>query len=172
MIDIHVLTHSGTRSDWLAQCLGSLKAEPCTVHVVKGDEGRIGPGRARGFMCGGHPYVGFVDSDDFVLPGVMGVVTRAMKNSVAVVTDEHIMEGGKIVGMNQRHHLFVGRRDRVTPLLRAVAESDSWCERVLHEWLVPQRVPFIGYVWRKDGMQSRLVEFAEKNKKAIPHEIP
>lgn len=67
MIDIHVLTHSGTRPEWLAQCLASLEPEGFTVHVVRGEDGHIGRGRARGYQHGVQPYVGYVDHDDYVL---------------------------------------------------------------------------------------------------------
>lgn len=62
MIDVHVLTHSGTKPEWLDQCLESLAAEPCTVHVVQGVERNIAAGREIGFGLGTHPFVTFVDS--------------------------------------------------------------------------------------------------------------
>ncbi|MCH8857739.1 MAG: hypothetical protein IIA03_16260, partial [Proteobacteria bacterium] len=46
-----------------------MRSEPCTVHVLQGTEGNIAAGRERGFAMGTHPYVTYVDSDDFVLPG-------------------------------------------------------------------------------------------------------
>ena len=156
MIDVHVLTHSGTRGDWLEQCLESMRGEPCTVHIVKGVEGHIGQGRAEGFQLGDHPYVSYVDSDDYVLPGAMKACLTALAHHPAVCTDEIATVDGKEVAQHTLHHLFVARRDVVTPLIPAVAQLNHHPEVVLGFHLLPARVAMLGYVWRADGMRSRL----------------
>ena len=93
MIDVHVLTYSGTDPAWLGQCLASLASEPCTVHVLEGVEGSVGQGRAHGYQLGVHEFVSYVDSDDFVLPGVMGACLAALRTHRAVVTRERRLWG-------------------------------------------------------------------------------
>lgn len=71
MIDVHTLTLPTENQEWLEQCVSSLKDEPVTHHVLKGTDGSVLDGRIRGYDCGSHPYVSFVDSDDYVLPGAL-----------------------------------------------------------------------------------------------------
>lgn len=156
MIDIHVLTHSGTRDDWLEQCLSSMRDQPCTVHVVSGEEGHIGQGRAAGFSLGEHPYVGYVDSDDYVLPGAMAACLSALTHHAAVCTDEIATVGDVEVAQHSLHHLYVARREAVLPLLPSIAQLNHHPEAVLRYHLRPARVKMLGYVWRLDGTQSRL----------------
>lgn len=148
MIDVHVLTHSGTRPEWLARCLASLRGEPCATHVVVGDEGHLGRGRARGFALGARPFVTFVDSDDYVLPGVMAACASELRQHRAVVTQEWIEAFGvRRKRPAQRHHLAVYRRDDVTPLLPEIAQRQYDPDRFLIETLAPVQLPIVGYVW-------------------------
>lgn len=157
MIDVHVLTHSGTRPLWLAQCLDSLAAEPCTVHVVQGTEGSIAAGRARGFALGSHPYVTYVDSDDYVLPGAMAAVVRALEGGLdAVTTGEMILRGKTLLGPNYGHALFALRRSVLEPhLARYAADFQQvFCTRALSSIASPVQLSEVAYVWRIHAGQS------------------
>lgn len=156
MIDIHVLTYSGTRQDWLDQCLASLDREPCTVHVVEGVEGGVGPGRAKGYGLGEHPYVGFVDCDDYVIPGVMDRCLRAIQKHDAACSLERAEFNGRPFFRKPRagHHLFVVRRSVVEPLLPKIAAANWLADKMLAHALKPVTVPFVGYVWRLHDAQA------------------
>lgn len=150
MIDIHVLTHSGTSPEWLAQCLSSLDSQPCTVHVVPGVEGSVGAGRAAGYSLGHHDYVAYVDSDDYLTPGTVAACIQAMEESRAVVTMEYVVNscGEREPGLRGGHALAVYRRGDVAPYLAAIAQAhhsaDIWLRRVLR----PLQIAHVGYVWR------------------------
>ena len=94
MIDVHVLTHEGTKPEWLDECLKSLANEPCTVHVLDNTGCTVGQGRAKGYRLGFHPFVTYVDSDDHVFPGVMAAVCDALQTHDSVCTAEVAMLDG------------------------------------------------------------------------------
>lgn len=156
MIDVHVLTHSATRPEWLAQCLDSLKDEPCTVHVVPGVEGNIAAGRAAGFALGVHPYVTFVDSDDYVLPGAMAAMCGALELHDAAVSQEQVLVGGDVSGLISGHHLHALRRNVIAPHLGTYAQrfKNRHCSVALRSIAAPAPVPVVTYVWRMHDRQS------------------
>lgn len=157
MIDIHVLTHSGTRQDWLDQCLASLEHEPCTVHVVEGVEGSVGAGRAKGYALGEHEFVGFVDSDDFVLPGVMDACLEAFASGAeSVCTLERAEFEGKpfFRAPQAGHHLFACRRDVIAPMLDHIATMPWLADMLVARHLKPTQIDFVGYVWRLHADQA------------------
>lgn len=155
MIDIHVLTYSGTRQDWLDQCLASLATEPCTVHVVPGVEGNVGAGRAVGYTLGEHEFVGYVDSDDYVFPGVMRACLDGLKAHRGVVTMERQLWGSLLSARRyEGHHLTIYRREDVLPLLSVLPEHPYLCDRYVAGMLSPTQLPVDGYVWRRHVWQG------------------
>lgn len=157
MIDVHVLTHSETKKGWLMQCLRSLHGQACSVHVVEGVDGDIAAGRAKGFSQGSHPYVSFVDSDDWVLPGIMQACTEKMSQGHdAIVTDELVTVDERVIRVQPMHHLIVVRRDameRILPDYRNAAADKKCCEFLIRTFQA-ERFGLVGYVWRKDGHGS------------------
>lgn len=149
MIDVHVLTYSGTRDEWLQQCLDSLASEPCTVRIVSGEEGNVGAGRAQGYALGDHEFVSYVDSDDYVLPGVMEAALRGLEKSRSVVTLERWRWGDRInPNPMQHHHLAVYRREDLAPWLPVLHEHPIHCDDLLMRKIIPTQLSFVGYVWR------------------------
>ena len=164
MIDVHVLTHSGTKPEWLDQCLESLAAEPCTVHVVPGVEGNIAAGREIGFGLGDHPFVSFVDSDDYVFPGAMEAMCEALQQHDAAVGRERILTGERISDISvPHHHLLAMRRAVLAPHLPGWGERNQrvHCIHALARVARPRAVNFDTYVWRnhKDQSHRRLYQW-------------
>lgn len=156
MIDVHVLTHSGTRPEWLAQCLESLASEPCTVHVVAGTEGNIAAGRERGFALGHEPYLTFVDSDDYVLPGAMAALCAGLAEHDAVVGCEAHLWGDQLRGHVPGHHLWGVRRAVLAPHLPGWGERNRYehCVNALARVARPEQINDLTYVWRRHARQS------------------
>lgn len=150
MIDIHVLTHSGTKPEWLAQCLASLEGEPVTVHVVEGVEGSVGAGRAKGYALGTHEFVGYIDSDDYVLPGLYTVLLHYLQIHNAVVPMEHIEypDGSRNKNLMLMHNGAVYRRADIMPLLDKMAAAPYWADSFTRIELKPTQLGHIGCVWR------------------------
>lgn len=150
MIDIHVLTHSGTRPDWLAQCLASLEGQPCTVHVLQGVEGSVGAGRARGYALGIHEFVGYLDSDDYLLPGALAHCLEELQQHQAVVTREWVEypDGSRHPYPKRMHGIAIYRRCNLTPLLAAIAACPHTADMHVRRALRPQQLELIGHVWR------------------------
>jgi len=155
VIDVHVLTYSGTREEWLEQCLRSLEGQPCTVHVVQGVDGNVGAGRAHGYTLGQHEFVSYVDSDDYVLPGVMETCLDWLQRHRAVVTREQRLWGDRIAAKKEGgHHLTVYRRDLAQPLLAELPNHPYLCDMLMIKKLIPFQLDYVGYVWRMHSAQG------------------
>ena len=163
MIDVHVLTHEGTRSDWLIECLASLEHEACTVHVVDNAGSTVGQGRANGYRLGVHPFVSYVDSDDHVFPGVMAVVADALQHHDSVCTAEVAMFNGVefFKNRNRGHSLFAARREVIAPLLDHMATVPYVSDFLVRRHLKPVHLDFLGYSWRlHEGQTHRKIDGA------------
>jgi len=105
---------------WLSECIASIADAidqspfPVELHIVNGTKGHIGKGRAEGYAQGCHPYVTFVDDDDFLLPGAFAQMAEAIKfNPEAVCSPEWLLYGHKRILGRSRHHLTALRRDQL-----------------------------------------------------------
>lgn len=150
MIDIHVLTHSGTRPEWLAQCLASLEGQPCTVHVLQGVEGSVGAGRALGYALGQHEFVGYLDSDDYLLPGALAHCLDELQQHHAVVTREWVEypDGSRHPYPKPMHGIAIYRRRDIETLLPAIAASAHTADMQVRRVIRPKQLSMIGHVWR------------------------
>lgn len=160
MIDIHVLTHSGTRPEWLQQCLDSLKNQPVVVHVVDNTGFSVGAGRARGFQLGTHEFVAYVDSDDYVLPGHYRACLAKLNTHRAVVSKEHVEyeDGRRHPMLKSNHNGAVYRREDVMPLLGAMGGAPLTVDLLTRRHIKPTQLPHAGYVWRiHSAGQHRLI---------------
>lgn len=155
MIDVHVLTFSGTRQDWLDQCVASIEAEGLTPHVVAGVEGNVGAGREQAYRLGDSEFVAYVDSDDYLLPGVGAACIRGLEKYRNVVTLERRRCGDLLGGRLWPHHHFtVYRRADVLPLLHLMPDHPIHCDQLLVRKLCPRQLSFVGYVWRMHADQG------------------
>lgn len=150
MIDVHVLTHEGTRQDWLEQCLKSLEGHPVNVVVIDNAGRSVGEGRASGYALGLSPFVAYVDSDDYVLPGCFDACLQALNHHRSVVTMEAVEypDGSRYPFARSGHALTVYRREDVRPWLGAMAKSPHTTDAQMRRLLRPIQLPDIGYVWR------------------------
>lgn len=158
MIDVHVLTWSGTRPEWLEQCIGSIEQEGLTAHVVQGVEGNVGAGREQAYRLGESEFVGYVDSDDYLLPGVGEACLLGLEKYRHVVTLERRLWGDRMGKKPwQGHHFTVYRRADVLPLLPTMPEHPIHCDQLLVRKLCPRQLSFIGYVWRMHAGQGHRI---------------
>lgn len=149
MIDVHVLTHEGTRQDWLDQCLASLRSEPVNVHVVDNAGRSVGQGRARGYALGSAPYVAYVDSDDYVIPGCFDACLEALQHNHAVVTLEQVERNGFVIPVPKpAHNVAVYLRSDVEPYLHLMELSPHTTDWHMRRIVKPVQLSTVGYVWR------------------------
>jgi hypothetical protein len=155
MINVHVLTFSGTRPKWLEQCVKSIEAEGLTPHVVAGVEGNVGAGREQAYRLGESEFVAYVDSDDYLLPGVGATCLRGLEKYRHVVTLERRRCGDLIGGRFwPGHHFTVYRRADVLPLLSVLPDHPIHCDQILVRKLCPRQLSFVGYIWRMHAGQG------------------
>lgn len=162
MIDIHVLTHSGTKPEWLQQCLDSLKDQPVVVHVVEGVEGSVGAGRAKGYALGDCEFVGYLDSDDYALEGHYAKCLRMLRYQRAVIPHEHVeyADGSRHKLLKPFHNGAVYRRADINPLLSAMASAPLTADMITRRTLRPYQMSHAGCVWRctKEGAHKLIDE--------------
>lgn len=160
MIDIHVLTHSGTKPEWLQRCVDSLRSEPVTIHIVAGVDGSVGAGRAKGFALGQHEFVGYVDSDDYVLPGWYAKSLDLLRDNHAVVPREYVeyTDGSRHRFTKRGHNGVVYRRSQIEPLINLMPLAPLSVDVLTRRAIGPVHVDHIGYVWtmHSDGAHSKL----------------
>jgi hypothetical protein len=91
MLDIHVLTMPYQNELWLGQCLSSIEAAiknsgvDVDVHLVPGVEGHVGQARKNGFSKGHHPWVTWVDADDWLAVDAIGTMLPHLSSSIDMV---------------------------------------------------------------------------------------
>lgn len=117
MLDVHVLLSPDTRADWQRECLTSVHEAiknagyPVDIHEVAGVPGHIGRARAAGYALGVHPYVTYVDCDDYLLPHAFASLADDLATGPdAIFPAETTLQNGKFRDGPQRHHLCVYRR--------------------------------------------------------------
>lgn len=146
MIDVHVLTHEGTRPEWLVRCLSSLEGEPVTVHVIDNTGCSVGEGRAKGYALGHHEFVSYLDSDDELLPGTYARMLEEMKVHHAVCAQEWVVSGSGYVCPTARkgHAPLCFRRGDIAPLIQYMAAS-PWCvDMFVRRILQPVALDWVG----------------------------
>lgn len=160
MIDIHVLTHSGTKPEWLQQCLDSLKGQPVVVHVVEGIEGSVGAGRAKGYALGDCEFVGYVDSDDYVLEGHYAKCLKRLEKHHAVIPKEIVErhDGTRAKHFKSRHNGAVYRRVDIEALIPAMGAAPYIVDMMTRNTIKPVQLNHAGYVWRlhRDGAHNMI----------------
>lgn len=150
MIDLHILTHEGTRADWLDQALASTVGQGATVHIIDNAGCSVGQGRAKGYQQGEHEFVAYLDSDDYLLPGAIAACLEGLRQHRAVVTMEAVeySDGRRYPFPRAGHALTVYRRADVIPWIGAMKISPHTTDARLRGLLCPHQLPDIGYVWR------------------------
>lgn len=141
MIDIHCLFYPGTftqpRIDWFKKLCEQIDKEPeVNFYPVYNSESII-RGRLKGYSLGTSPYVGFVDADDLIEPGIFKKILNEFEKGAEVVTClENLIDGqGRVVmpGLMQspenypefarkifrykdvNHHIFCFKRELLNP---------------------------------------------------------
>ena len=166
MIDVHILLMGDENKQLLDECLASLADEPVKIHFTKGIDGHPGKARTRAVSLGTNEYVGWVDPDDYIIPGSY---SKLLKTGAPFAwTDELIYDlrsNDLYKPIRQRissipHHMHIIHRDildtqllsnnvrgDVIPFLKKMAQNNS-----VH-------IPEVGYVWRNyfsPSQQQRL----------------
>ncbi|QDJ96484.1 hypothetical protein Xoosp13_298 [Xanthomonas phage Xoo-sp13] len=168
MIDVHILLMGDERSDLLEQCLNSLKYEPITLHKCDGVPGDIRTARANAISQGTNDYVGWVDPDDFIIPGAYQLLLDNigdkkfawcneevwhMTPDLSAVTATHIRK--------RPHHMHIIHRSLINyNLIRNEVPRrtpDRWVEMLTKQGV---HVNSVGYVWREYSTSASRILFA------------
>lgn len=137
MIDIHCLIHPGYNQEYYSQIKRQIDQEPKVIFHEVWNEKSISEGRALAYTLGDCPYVGFVDSDDLIQPGIFQKILEEFENGAEVVTCNEMLliEKEKMImpGLlmrpdlytdwlqnlfphpNINHHIFCFRRELLNP---------------------------------------------------------
>jgi len=157
MIDVHILLMGTERLDFLSQCLDSLKNEPITLHTCPGIPGDIRAARANAISLGKHDYVGWVDPDDFIIPGAYSRLLNVIGDKKFAWSNEEVWDMSEdlttVLRKSTRktpHHMHIIHRSLIDDdFIRnkvPVRRPDSWVESLKPEGVYDNN---IGYVWRR-----------------------
>lgn len=173
MIDVHMLTLPTDRQDWKQQMLDSLP-DWVTVHVVPAEIGPISPQRLKAFRLGTHPYVSFVDPDDWTETeawdkAYCDLQELEKKGYRGVVTQERMFlldankNTGKFTGFTGfKHHFCILRRDFVED--REALFRYDMLERNIIATPEVKQLPYLGYTWRVYNSAGRKERIARKHR--------
>jgi hypothetical protein len=164
MLDVHILTLPTSNREWFDQCVDSVMNAadragfPVDVHIVSGVLGHIGKGRAEGYALGHHPYVTFVDDDDFIICNAFIQMRNALRlgRALAISTPEKVLRNGCTEEGKQRHHLIAYQR-------KMVIDHTAWpcCGDVAQAASIPAEgwidLPVPMYVHRVYESRARLM---------------
>lgn len=169
MIDVHMLLMGNEREDLLSQCMESLKDEPITLHKCKGIPGDIRTARADAISKGTNDYVGWVDPDDFIIPGSYQKLLDAIGDKKFAWCDEevwHMTPDLKTISSkyikNEPHHMHIIHRSLLDyDLIRnrvPIRTPDRWVG--MHA-VNGVHVKSIGYVWREYSTSGSRILYAD-----------
>lgn len=140
MIDVHCLVHPKFNVHWYAAIHDQLKAEEAInrcYYEYLNVFNSIAEARLKCYQSGDNPFIGFVDSDDLIEPGIFTKILAEFEKGADVVTCNEMMinEQGEIIGpgvllqpeiypqwiqdlfpfKNINHHIFCFRRELLNP---------------------------------------------------------
>ncbi len=157
MIDVHLLIHGEERTDWLAQCIQSLAGEPISLHICDAIPGECPRARSTAIRKGTNDYIGWIDPDDFIIPGsyqrlinIIGKRSFAWAKEEVWAYDDNC-ETVKYKTENKLpHHIHIIHRDILD---YSIIENpvhpnspDAWTQRLMVDGIFDDN---IGYVYRK-----------------------
>lgn len=125
MLDVHILlmnyTAASIKEAAVDSCFLAAKAAgfPVEIHLTEGIVGHLGKARRKGYSLGNHPYVTYVDDDDFVAENAFAILEPFLQQGVNSITtgENHIYPDGKTLALPEmKHHLTVYKRDLVSQL--------------------------------------------------------
>jgi hypothetical protein len=145
------------RQDWLDQCLESLANEPITLHICDGIVGDIRGARSRAIRKGSNEWIGWVDPDDFIIPGAYSRLLDIVGDKKFAWSKEEIWDltpdGNVLLKKRQwyaPHHMHIVHRSildyEMIESKAPIRRPDSWVEHLRNKGVFDDNV---GYVWRR-----------------------
>ena len=157
LLDVHMIIVPSDKAELLGRCLDSLSLEPIQLHIVDGIVGDLGEGRVKAFKRGENKYVGWVDPDDYIVPGAFAECLAYLTNHPdvdGVYMFEEVESNGHIIGVAKYpHHMTVVKREIVELLFDKIRNSYP-PERPINELPTLHCIPKVGYRYciRPDSM--------------------
>lgn len=143
------------------QCLLSLRDEPITLHVVPGIVGDLNTGRRLAIERGTHEWIGWVDPDDYIIPGAYTKLLTAvgdkkfawMQETIMDCDDDMVEQGSEL--RITPHHIHIVHRSLIRPEHFDVRRfPDRWVRDLTNQGVY---VPEVGYVWRRYNSKARQI---------------
>lgn len=151
MIDVHMLLMGNENIDLLQKCLNSLSNHPITLHVCPGIKGDLQSARRNAISKGTNDYIGWVDPDDEVAPGIYSKLLQHAPEHQFVWAKEEI----RVYNLNgtlshsyirhSPHHIHIVHRDLIKPeFFDPERRADIWVGGLTRHG---KFVNEIGYIW-------------------------
>lgn len=150
------------REDLLSQCLESLKDEPITLHICEGIPGNLRLARANAIAKGTNEYIGWVDPDDFIIPGAYERLLHIIGDKKFAWAMEEIWDMtpdvSRVITKRLRHnphHMHIIHRSLIDynyiMNLASPKTPDLWVGALVPHGVFDKKV---GYVWRNYSTSS------------------
>lgn len=165
MIDVHILVTGAESKLWYQECVNSLAGRPVSLHVCNGILGDIPKSRALAISKGIHDYVGWVDSDDYALPGAYGKLLSVIGDAPFAWMNEYeykynmSMRHVSTSVRTQPHHIHIIHRDVLDYTIienphDGCEYSKVWTNAPAEIWIrkymsVGVHLNDVGYVYRR-----------------------
>lgn len=151
MIDVHMLLMGNENAELLQKCLNSLSNEPITLHTCPGIKGDLQSARRNAIKKGTNDYIGWVDPDDEVVPGIYSELLKHVPEHQFVWAKEEIrsyaMNGNLLRSYTRRtpHHIHIVHRDLIKPeYFDQNCRADIWVSNLVKQG---KYVDKVGYIW-------------------------
>lgn len=165
MIDVHILTLPDEDKTLLKECLKSLDEENISIHLVDGVEGHVGRGRAKAIQKGTNEWIGWVDSDDFIIPGAYNKMINQSKENPEIgfwwMNEEvwDLLPSDLYAPVNKYtsvrpHHIHIIHRDLIDYDIIEGIKNDFG--KILNKLSINhgKHINETGYVWRQYNKSS------------------
>ena len=160
MLDLHVLTHQGTRKDWLDHGLRSLEGQQFNVHIHFNRHKTIAEGRVEAMRLGTSPYVTYMDDDDWLLESAYERIAPHLESNLPFYATGELEFDQKTQRLKRGragHHLLIVRRDVMEAALDTYVERFAdWAEYGSFRKIAgtPKLIHHPCYVWRRHDTQA------------------
>lgn len=154
MIDVHVLLLGNENVPLLNSCLKSLENEPIVLHKCEGIIGDLQTARKNAIKRGTNDYIGWVDPDDEIIPGIYSKLLAFTPQYKFVWAKEEIRKYSDLskppyatVYRTSPHHIHIIHRDLIKDeYFDTNLRADVWTGKLMKDGKFLDEV---GYIWNQ-----------------------
>lgn len=155
MIDVHILLMGNENKLLFEKCIGSLSGEPISLHLCEGIAGDLQTARKNAISKGTNEYIGWVDPDDEIVPGIYSKLLSYTpeysfvwaKEEVRTYTTTDFSHMLDSFYRKTPHHIHIVHRDLIKPeYFEQHYRADVWTHNFMS---TGKYLDEVGYIWNR-----------------------